>query len=963
MPAWPTQSDYKDALQNPDTAFRDPDLRFSSAERSPMGVPRARSGAFASVYKMTGANGAVALKLFNFPNDDRAGRYQAVSDHLRSLGPRKPPGLVGFAYHPEGIRVGRGWYPTLTMDWVKGTALGEWVRERMERKAPDTAAVRAMADAWSKLIDEIQAAKVTHGDLQHDNVMVVGNTPVLVDYDGMCVPALANPKRPLEQLEFGKPAYQHPARPAEKLGPHLDHFAAWVVLVALRAAAADPGLYARYVTKIENENLLFTPPDMQAPAQSALWPELFRSRDPEVVGWARMLRQALDQPFDRIPPFTLDPFAVLRKLVVAVPRDWAGIAAEADRLTRAGKKLPPDLATAADPVGRLEELCKATRLDYPAIATEADALARGGKAVPDRLRPVAVDAVRRVNCRDAVQKALAARDPRQVRVAFQKPLLDGWVDRKLVTDAEAAVGLVAVLDRLKAAAAVPGDGRALVRLWAADGAKVAGLPEAEAYRAEAAAWQARVAAAEEFTRLFDARAAEQALADAWKRVTAAGVHPDLKPDHRARGESAGRRAPLLARLAAVPPVVSYKNDTALVAAWGDGVVLTGCKEADPYLARVTAARDRLAKVANLARAIGAADAGGGTEAAVVAAALPLAGYDHPHADRVRLGAKSVEALAGLKKAVDEKPPSDRAIAAAVDALRAANVDLLARLDKVDPGLAAEAVAAGRRRKALNEFAELDRKYAAADEQDLRWQAKWVKHKELLHGRRDTEELRDRLTLAVERTRATDAVLKALDAREMFRLRELYEKHGKRLGAYPPLAARRAEIEELLGKADRVIGLQQRLGKGGGPLGEDDLRFLRENHAAFRPADRDAIVARVADALKTEARLVAGPPVKVVPSGRAAAVLAYWAWPRPGLVSHCLVAVDAARHLSAPAEADRYGLLRCHPRDHAAEGGGKRVAPPPGATRVFVTVWAVVELGWTAVSGPPLHLGPAVVGGD
>ena len=84
MPAWPTQSDYKDSLQNPDTAFRDQDLRTSAAERSPMGVPRARSGAFASVYKMTSPTGVVALKLFNLPNEDRANRYKAVSDYLEA---------------------------------------------------------------------------------------------------------------------------------------------------------------------------------------------------------------------------------------------------------------------------------------------------------------------------------------------------------------------------------------------------------------------------------------------------------------------------------------------------------------------------------------------------------------------------------------------------------------------------------------------------------------------------------------------------------------------------------------------------------------------------------------------------------------------------------------------------------------------------------------------------------------
>ena len=116
MASWPTQSDYKDSLQNPDTAFRDPDLKLSTAERSPMGVPRARSGAFASVYKMTGPKGTVALKLFNFPNEDRAQRYKAVSDYLeKELGAKKPPCVVKFQYHLEGMRVGRAWYPTLTI--------------------------------------------------------------------------------------------------------------------------------------------------------------------------------------------------------------------------------------------------------------------------------------------------------------------------------------------------------------------------------------------------------------------------------------------------------------------------------------------------------------------------------------------------------------------------------------------------------------------------------------------------------------------------------------------------------------------------------------------------------------------------------------------------------------------------------------------------------------------------------
>jgi hypothetical protein len=963
MPEWPTQSDYKDALQNPDTAFRDPDLKASQAERSPMGVPRARSGAFASVYKMTLGGKAIALKLFNFPNADRASRYLAVSDYLKTLGAKKPLSLVGFEYNPEGIRIRKTWYPTLTMEWVKGKSLGEWLREAMERKVPDVAAVRKMADAWGQLVVTIQAAQIAHGDLQHDNVMVVAETPVLVDYDGMCVPSLApaDPKMRLEQLEFGKPAYQHPARPGEKLGQHLDHFAAWVVLVALRASAADPALYTRFVTQTANENLLFTPADMAYPTSSALWTELLRCKDAEVRDWSKALRESLDKPFDKIPAFTLDPFAALRRMVATIPRDWAGIAVESDRLVKAGKKLPPDLATAADPVGRLVELCRAARKDYVAIAVEADALTRGGKAIPADLKPMAADAVKRVNCRDAVQRALSAANPREVLKAFQKPLLEGWADRGLIADAEAAVAQVAVLDHLKKAVASPGDGRALAKLWDAEGYKVAGVPEALSYQRDAETWQARIAAADAFIQLYKSGGTEQGLAIAWERVAAAGVHADLKPEHRTRGEQASRRAPLLARLAAVPATATYSNDTALLAAWPDDGTLAGCKEADKFAARVNAARDRVAKVAALKRAIDLADAGAGTETAVVTAAKPLAGYDHPYTERVTLGTKSVAALNALKAAVEEVPPSDRAIASALDELRATNLELLARLDKLDPALAREATAAGRRRKAFNEFAEIDHKHPEPDKQDHKWQTLWVKHRELLQGRRDTEELRERLTLAVNRAKTCAEVLAALDARDMFKLRELHQKLGAKLRDYPPLAARRTELDELLGKADRVIAIQKKLEAPDGLPGEADLAFLRENHAAFRQSDREAIVARVTHKLKTDARLVAGrPAVRVVPSGRAVAVTAYWAWAGYGLVSHCLVAVDRARHLSAPAEAEQYALLKCQLRDHASEGGGKRVAPPLGADRVYVTVWAVVELGWTTVYGPPLHLGPAVL---
>jgi hypothetical protein len=967
MPSWPTQSDYKDALQNPDTAFRDPELQVSQAERSPMGVPRARSGAFASVYKMLRGPNAIALKLFNFPNEDRASRYQAVSDYLKKLGAKKPNSLVSFKYHAEGIRVGRWWYPTLTMEWVKGKSLGEWIREAMEKKVPDAAAVKAMSEAWCQLVSDIQTLSIAHGDLQHDNVMVVGKTPVLVDYDGMCVPDLApsNPAKRLEQLEFGKPAYQHPARPNEKLGLHLDHFAAWIILIAMRAMAADPSLYVRYVIKTENENLLFTPPDMAYPASSTLWGDLAKSRDPDVREWSRMIRESLDKPYEKIPKFVLDPFDRLRNLVVAVPRDWAGIAAETDKLKKAGKTIPTDLVAASDPVGRLREVCTQPVKDYPLIAGEADALVKASKPIPADLKAITEDARKRVSCRDAVRYALDAGNPRGARAAFQKALLDSWAEKRLISDAEAAIVQVEVLDKLKAAALSPGDGRALVKLWKADGFKVAGIEEADGYGKAADDWAKKIEAADAFIKSFGiAGVTEQGLAAAWKQVTAVGLHPTLiRPEHRDRGEKAARWAPVVEQLRAIPAGDSYQNDMTLNAAWKREPDIESCRETVAFADRAKAAKARLLAVNELKRAIDAADAGTGLEEAIVKAATQLPSrYSHPYTSRVILGDASIKKLAVLRAAVEEKPPSDRRIAAAVDELRATNLELLGRLDKVDAALAAEATAAGRRRKALNEFAAIDAKYEKLDKQDYKWLSLWNKHKEILHKRRDTEELRERLSLAVTRTQAWNELAKALEVSDMFKLKELHQKHSKLFRNYPPMVERQAELTELLDKADRVLAIQGKLTSRESSLSEDDLRFLRENHNAFGTRAKEVIIARINSRLKSDAKLVAGmPPIRVIPNGRLPSITASWAWSGYGLVSHCLVAVDKGRHLSNPAEVDQYSLLRCRVEDHIREGGGKRLVPPQGAQQMYVTVWAVVELGWTTVYGPPLHLGPVTIG--
>jgi hypothetical protein len=84
---WPTPQDYSEAVQNPRLAFGDPELQAGRPELDRLGLPRPRSGSFATVYKIECAakNWAVRCFLRNVP--DQQQRYAAIFNYLDHTSP------------------------------------------------------------------------------------------------------------------------------------------------------------------------------------------------------------------------------------------------------------------------------------------------------------------------------------------------------------------------------------------------------------------------------------------------------------------------------------------------------------------------------------------------------------------------------------------------------------------------------------------------------------------------------------------------------------------------------------------------------------------------------------------------------------------------------------------------------------------------------------------------------------
>lgn len=279
---WPTPQDYNEAIQNPRASFADPELRGGTAELTALGLPRPITGNFASVYRMRCGNRDWAVRCFFREFADLAERYSAISRHLSVA---RLPYTVGFDFLEHGIKVRGTWYPILKMEWIEGDLLNTFVARHLDNPGQ----LRGLARSWLQMLGTLDGASIAHGDLQHGNVLVVGNSLKLVDYDGMFVPTLAG----RTSHEIGHPNYQHPARTGRHFSPAVDRFSGWVVYLSLLALATERDLWDQLGGG--DECLLFRKADFESPDTSRAFEVLAALPEARIRSLTTELQRALER--------------------------------------------------------------------------------------------------------------------------------------------------------------------------------------------------------------------------------------------------------------------------------------------------------------------------------------------------------------------------------------------------------------------------------------------------------------------------------------------------------------------------------------------------------------------------------------------------------------------------------------------------------------------------------------------
>jgi hypothetical protein len=354
---WPNHADYAEAIQHPGLCFQRPELQAGTVATTPLGLPRALSGNFASVYEITSGGVSHAVRCFVRQVTNQQDRYAALARHLAKC---ELSCMVPFEFIERGINVQDRWFPIVKMDWVRGVPLHDYVEQQLA--TPEQLAW--LAADWRALVAELKRHRIAHGDLQHGNVLVTPEGELrLVDYDGMYVPLFARERSP----ELGHANFQHPRRSAEFYDERLDHFPELLIYLSLRALAAEPGLWNEF---FNGDNLIVTAVDLRVPESSLLWPRLLESPDEDVRRLTVLLTYYLRKPPVEVPGLEAILNEQLSKVVVPAKLEFS----PADQ--------PLD---ALDPSEAFSSTCQGTRAAQP-----VDPGAPSATAFPQRPRLVEV---------------------------------------------------------------------------------------------------------------------------------------------------------------------------------------------------------------------------------------------------------------------------------------------------------------------------------------------------------------------------------------------------------------------------------------------------------------------------------------------------------------------------------------------------------------------------------------------
>lgn len=264
---FPLISEYIEAIKSAEDNFEE--LSCLRPVLGVDGLPVMTSGNFAVVFKMKDVESGkfYAVKCFTKEQEGRAEAYREIAKELENV---SSPYILSIRYLDKELFVDTDQtieteFPVLLMDWVEGKTLDKYLRENLD----DKYALEMLAYRFSQLAQWLIPQPFAHGDLKPDNILVrEDGTLVLVDYDGMYVPAMKGQKA----RELGSPDFRHPLRTENDFDERIDDFPFMSILISLIGISKSSHLWEEYGAP---DRLLFSRLDYAAIDNQKIINDLF----------------------------------------------------------------------------------------------------------------------------------------------------------------------------------------------------------------------------------------------------------------------------------------------------------------------------------------------------------------------------------------------------------------------------------------------------------------------------------------------------------------------------------------------------------------------------------------------------------------------------------------------------------------------------------------------------------------
>ena len=260
----PTLPSIRTSIENNQSLVIDSFARQGIFRRDKRGRLVAYTGGFSVVYPFEYNNEVWAFRCWHADLGNLRGHFLTLSSALSKL---NLPYFCSFTYVDEGIVVEGKKYPTTRMKWIDGKNLKKYICIHKNDKDK----LKNLANNFVKMITTLHKYHISHGDLQHGNILVDDNDNLfLIDYDSVYVPELQGEADIIKGLK----GYQHPKRVDNLLANEkVDYFSELIIYLSILAIAEKSSFVEKYQVE-DSEQLLFSFEDFKDLENSQVYADL-----------------------------------------------------------------------------------------------------------------------------------------------------------------------------------------------------------------------------------------------------------------------------------------------------------------------------------------------------------------------------------------------------------------------------------------------------------------------------------------------------------------------------------------------------------------------------------------------------------------------------------------------------------------------------------------------------------------